>query len=583
MEKTIKKIESENLQEQLLSGLQFDFRLILKDKKFVRNGILLVIASALIGGGVGALIDLIYLYSGITNEYAILGIGAGVGAISGLLLGIILSIALKSRMVEDFNVSYGAGIGTNVFIGAIIGIMFGVLIGSLFGIILEAAKLTIGTEFSYIVYGMLVWIVLGLNIGVLIGLIASFGTIQITTGGGISGFIVGGIGILAIFGPNILVLAGCLVGLIFGLFTAIFLKYSLEASIGNVEYPSCTKSCESCDIFEQKILREPEDPQRKRRTTTSSCNGSSDCGSCDGGSCDGNCGEAAVPIILVVLIAIPIVILVWVLSWGGTKASVKLGDTVKRGAFTAVGACFSIFVIIGSNVGLTESFHNMLFEYNVLIGAGLGLVFSALIIGVIALSQRKAFITITPTGFIWKDGTTSGRVLFYNIEDFEFKKQQKKGEKPKYGYEDYFKFNTIDGKAYTVTISGWRTPDESYSSDQIQSILLYYIEQVKDSIQDQQTTLEEEPESYIADLRTRELKGYSFSEFESSITEVMVAKVASLIENQAKYSAMNISINWISTVTDIEENIVEEIATTYLNYEIRGGYVLKKRKKDKEK
>ncbi|NHJ03278.1 MAG: hypothetical protein EAX90_00480 [Candidatus Heimdallarchaeota archaeon] len=581
MDNPIKEIESKNLQEQLLSGIQFDFKLMHDNKKFVRNGIFLMIASALIGGGVGALIDLIYLYSGITNEYVILGIGAGVGAVSGLLLGLILSIALKSRMVEDFNVSYGAGIGTNVFIGAIIGIMFGVLIGSLFGIILEAVKFTIGTEFSYIVYGMLVWIVLGLNIGVLIGIIASFGTIQIITGGGIAGFIVGGIGILAIFGPNITVVMGCAGGVIFGLFTAMFLKYSLEASVGNVQYPSsCTKPCDICDNHGQKFLRDPEEERRKRRATSSCCNGSGDCGSCDGGgSCDGDCGEAAAPILLVVLIAIPIVILVWVLSWGGTKASVKLGDTVKRGAFTAVGACFSIFVIIGSNVGLTESFHNMLFEHNVLIGAGLGLVFSALIIGAIALSQRKSFIKITPTSFSWKDGTTSGRVLFYNIEDFEFKKQQKKGEKPKYGYEDYFKFNTIDGKAYTVTISGWRTTDESYSSDQIQSILLYYIEQVKDSIQDQQATLEEDPESYIADLRTRELKGYSFSEFESSITEVMIAKVASLIENQAKYSAMNISINWISTVTDIEENIVEEIVTTYLNYEIRGGYVLKKRKR----
>ncbi len=224
----------ERLQTKLMNKATFDFELLYDRKKFLRNDFLLLLLSTLFGVGLGAVIDLIYLYSGITNEYAVLGIGA----VFGLILGSILLVALKSRMIEDSGVSYGVGIGTNIFIGAIIGTFFGALIGSLFGLILKVIDLTIisnyidVTGFSYPVFGMLVWISLGLNIGVLVGLIASFGFIGIIFGGALSGVIVGAIGMLAIFGPSIVIFYGSLAGIVAGSLIALLVRYSINASTG---------------------------------------------------------------------------------------------------------------------------------------------------------------------------------------------------------------------------------------------------------------------------------------------------------------------------------------------------------------
>ena len=152
------------------------FKLIYDKKKSLRNGFLLIILGILFGASAGGIIDLFYLYTQITNEYAIMGIGMGVGALFGIILGLILIVALKSKMVDDLSASYGAGIGTNVFVGAVIGIFFGAIVGSLFGLILEVLKKTNYTTLSIPVFAILIWTVLGLNIGTLIGVLASFGT-----------------------------------------------------------------------------------------------------------------------------------------------------------------------------------------------------------------------------------------------------------------------------------------------------------------------------------------------------------------------------------------------------------------------
>ncbi|NHJ32678.1 MAG: hypothetical protein FK732_07440, partial [Asgard group archaeon] len=132
------EIEDKELLTQLQDSTIFNFKLKYDQKKFLRNGFLLAILSMLFGGGVGALIDLIYWKTNLTNEYVILGIGSGIGAVSGLILGGLLLLALKSRFVEDYGSGYGLGIGTNIFIGAIIGLFLGAAVGSLFGLILKA-------------------------------------------------------------------------------------------------------------------------------------------------------------------------------------------------------------------------------------------------------------------------------------------------------------------------------------------------------------------------------------------------------------------------------------------------------------
>jgi len=158
------EIEDKELLTKLQESTVFNFKLKYNQKKFLLNGFLLAFLSMLLGGGVGALIDLIYWKTNITNEYAILGIGSGIGAISGLILGGLLLLALKSRFVEDYGSGYGLGIGTNIFIGAIIGLFLGAAVGSLFGLILKAVEYTTGSTLSYPVFGMLIWITLGLNI-----------------------------------------------------------------------------------------------------------------------------------------------------------------------------------------------------------------------------------------------------------------------------------------------------------------------------------------------------------------------------------------------------------------------------------
>ncbi|MHA1355148.1 MAG: hypothetical protein ACTSR1_08265, partial [Candidatus Heimdallarchaeota archaeon] len=148
--------------------------------------------------------------------------------------------------------------------------------------------------------------------------------------------------------------------------------------------------------------------------------GAGGCGACGGcGGCTiGSTGIAA-------LLAIPIILLIIGLSFVGTRASIKFGGTVKRGALSAIGASFSILLIIGSNVGLTEAYHNMLFEHNVLIGAGIGLIYGVMIFAIHRLSIKKSFIEINISRLTWMDRHTTASVKFDNIRDYEFTRELK--------------------------------------------------------------------------------------------------------------------------------------------------------------
>ena len=462
------------LQRRLNNGESFNFELLYDKKKFTRNGFFLLILSTLLGGGLGAIIDLIYLYSGIVNQYAILGIGSGAGAVFGLVLGIFLLLALKSDLVEDYGVSYGLGIGTNIFIGGIIGTFFGTLIGSLFGLIMKLIDVTSfgdyidATGFSYPVFGMLVWICLGLNIGVLVGLIASFGFIGIIFGGALSGVIVGAIGMLAIFGPDIVILYGSLAGLVAGSLIALLVRYSINASIGKPDQVSF--GCLGCFGSKEEATtatviatgatagtaaavattRDQRKRPRAVRSSSSSCNGGSNCDCGSSSSCDGG-GEGLAIAIAFIVIVLVVIVLVSFISMVSARASVRLGDNVKRGALTAFGACFSVFLIIGANVGLTESFHNILFEYNVLIGAGIALIFASLIFASLRLSLGDSNIKITPQKMEWKDRHTKGSIAFINIDKFEMALQ---------AHEYKRKYPELDLKEFLIDAKGQINIDE---------------------------------------------------------------------------------------------------------------------------
>ena len=598
MDETISIDRNKSLQSRLMSKEVFAFNLQYDSKKFSRNGLLLILLSTLLGGGLGALIDLIYLYSGITNEYLVLGIGSGVGAGFGLILGLILLLALKKRMVDNFSVSYGLGIGTNIFIGGVIGTFYGAMIGSLFGLILKLLDYTLGSSLNYPVYGMLVWIALGLNIGVLVGIMASFGISGIIFGGLLSGMFVGIIGMLAIFGPDIRIMGiGGGVGVISGVIIGSLIKYSINASMGKSDRISsrlfgkkradaAVAATGAAVVTTGAVTAMYERDRRRRQRTTSVCNSSCDTSNLDcncGSSGGGDCGEAGAVIGLIILFGLIIILaigLIYLLSWLSAKASARFGSAVKRGALTAISASFSIFLIIGANVGLTESFHNILFKYNVFIGMGIGLIFGLLILCALRLSVKQSHLKISPVRIVWKDRQSNGEVLLGDIEGFEFMKEQRSDDKVLACYEDYFKCTTRVGNTYKVILNCWKTPDNTNSTDYITSILQYYLDQIPRTVFPKKRTIDdivgEEPirpktssEIPFTSPGVKPLTGYSFS-VRKDITDEMVAEVANLIRN-----VNQASISWLQSVTRYPVFIIEEIVTIYLGYKIKNDFVVK--------
>lgn len=559
-----KAIDDIDLLSKLDTKTVFDFKLEYNKKVLLRNSFLLVFLAMLFGGGLGAIIDLIYLYTGITNQYSILGIGSGAGAIFGLILGGFLLIALKSRFVEDYGVGYGLGIGTNIFIGAVIGTFFGAAIGSLFGLVLKAVQffdVVPDINLSYPVFGMLIWITLGLNIGALIGLLASFGLMNIIVGGIISGIVVGSIGMFAIFGIDALVGYGTIAGLVSGGLIGLLVRYSINASTGR-----------GAD-FRCRPIRPREEKALVTQSTSRDCCSGGDCSGCGNCYCDGcgDCsggggGEAFLVIAIFALIIIPVIIIIAGLTWASTKASVKFGGVVKRGALTALGASFSIFLIIGSNIGLTEAYHNMLFEHNVLIGAGIGMVFGLLVFISLRLSINASSVKITPYKITWKDRHTSRTIEFTNIEHFEFAREQRSTGTPIKSYEDYLKITTMQGDAAKVVINCWKTPEETQSTDYLETILSHYI----GKSQEQKMLLKQQYDTATTDTKPiEELPGYSFSDTRP-ITDEMIAKVEALLEVPRE-----VTIEWICSVTQYPGHIVAEIITNYLGYQIQEGRVVK--------
>lgn len=577
---------------------QFTFELDVHRKHFVRNSLFLILFGIIVGGILGTIFYFVLEYSNIVNPYAILGIGAGIGLAFGIVLGISLIIALKAQIVPDFGSSYGIGIGTNIFIGAIIGTISGAVIGSLFGLILEATGYIIDTNLSYPVYGMLVWIVLGLNIGILIGLITSFGSIDIIAGGAIAGCIVGPLGSLAVFGPNWIAAGGVAAGFIVGIIIGVFSKYSVRASMGFISQPMCSPK-----EFTDKIEREMEERERRstarrrrryRRygyyrdpcygstySTSYACHDSDDSDDCggDGGS---DCGQAIVPILLLILLAGAVIVLIAFISWISVKASTKFGGLVKKGALTAFGSSASILLIIGCNIGLTASFHQLEVYYIALIGAGIAMLFGLLIFGGQALSINMTSLIITPGRIKWKDGTSQGHISLANVESYNFTVLLEDTENiPE--YEGFVKFNLKNGTASKACISCWKTPGKSGSSRYIQTILIHYLSQIAERrVQDKakhdklisKTILQDSKpkrRTYSESIEDGKIQARENREAElrKQVSEKEINAIRDLVNARDKMSA-----NWVSRVTRIPEYRVIDIATMLLDKGYKDGYII---------
>ena len=381
---------------------------------------------------------------------------------------------MKSRFVEDYGSGYGLGIGTNIFIGAIIGLFLGAAVGSLFGLILKAVEYATGSTLSYPVFGVLIWITLGLNIGAVIGLLASFGLLEIVISGLISGVIISATGMFILFGTDLLVLYGTIGGLVSGGLIGLLVKYSIYVSVGRKTF------------FSRRTFQPKESTTLLTQTQAQTCCSGCDCGSCYMGNCGScmdctACGtEACAFLSVFAVVLIPIIILIAVLTWASRKASIRLGGVMRRGALTALGSSFSIFLIIGSNVGLTEAYHNMLLEQNILMGVSVGLFFGLLVFVALRLSIKVSAIEITPEKITWKDRHTNGTIRFEDIVKFFFEKEQRNTEIPVKSLEDYFILTDDIGEIDRIVINCWETPENTHSTEYLESILIYNINQARE-------------------------------------------------------------------------------------------------------
>ncbi|HUT80203.1 MAG TPA: hypothetical protein VMZ29_03295, partial [Candidatus Bathyarchaeia archaeon] len=175
---------------------------------------------------------------------------------------------------------------------------------------------------------------------------------------------------------------------------------------------------------------------------------------------------------------------------------------------------------------------------------------------------------------------TNAEVLFREIESYEFLKEQRSDEKALACYEDYFKCTTHAGYRYKIILNCWKTPQGTNSTEYLESVIQYYLDQAQRSIfavqKAYQDISEVKPISTTTPseipykiTETKPLAGYSFS-VRKEITDEMVAEVGNLIKN-----VNQVSISWLQSVTRYPVFIIEEIVTIYLGYKIKNDFVIK--------
>jgi hypothetical protein len=205
-------------------------------------------------------------------------------------------------------------------------------------------------------------------------------------------------------------------------------------------------------------------------------------------------GEVCALFSVFAIVLIPIIILIAFITWASRRASVSLGGVMRRGALTAIGSSFSIFLIIGSNVGLTEAYYNMLAWQNIMMGLFVGLFFSLLVFIALRISIKMSAIEITPEKITWKDRHTYGVVGFEDIVDFSIEKEQRNDNSNMKSIEDYFILTNDIGETGRIAISCWQTPENTHSTEYLESILRYYYAQAQERKQSLENTEDTESE-----------------------------------------------------------------------------------------
>ncbi|NHJ84633.1 MAG: hypothetical protein FK734_04180 [Asgard group archaeon] len=403
--------------------------------------------------------------------------------------------------------------------------------------------------------------VLGLNIGVLIGIIASYGITGIIGGGILSGIIVGTIGSLAIFGPTVALAIGAFAGGVVGLFISALMKVSIRSSMGEeLEYTFT-------NIFKCREGRDYEneaDYWRRRyyRTTFWLCCYDSD-DDCDNNNSDNNCGKVIGAILLPIAIVVVSVISIILIVMLSLKMSNAFGKAVKRGVFTAMSASLSIMMIIGANTGLTASFHSLEIYYVIAIGVGLGIIFSILLIVSQTLSIKQSKLSISSNLIVWKDRNTRGQIILQNVESYEFKIDE--SEKEFTGdILEYAVFYLRDGTSKKIIINCWKIDDDTpiYPND-VKAIIAHYLQPI---IENRRQKIVAESAIITRDQPTepaiRKVGSYTIDDIDV---------IRNLIGDDKK-----VSVQWLSTVTQLPPENIEEIVISELDKEIQDGFVIDK-------
>ena len=69
--------------------------------------------------------------------------------------------------------------------------------------------------------------------------------------------------------------------------------------------------------------------------------------------------------------------------------------------------------------------------------------------------------------------------------EFSFEKEQRNNESPTKSLEDYFILKDDIGETDRIVLNCWETPENTHSTDYLESILTYYINQVREQKQAQ--------------------------------------------------------------------------------------------------
>jgi hypothetical protein len=534
---------------------------LLKDLK---PGFIILFALIIIGGIIGVLYDLIIslLKAGI---YINIGMGTTIGLAFGTIIGFIPLLIVGEKLKESTFASSLQAIGLNVILGLITCLLLGVGLGAFYGFIIDyyTVNIIVGTDTLFT--GLILISVFSINIGVMTGVIISFGIFKGFGSGLISGLIVGTIGMFTIFGFSWSFALGLLLCVILGLLTGSNLNYSSN--------PNQAFWIEK--MLERSEKRRKEHLAYRRRFYpyrygfgyyfwgTCLCDADDDC---DSSSESDDCGGSLGCILIALAILFPIFLLTAFLNFIAANASYNYGRKVKGQGVPIFFTTIGISTVIGANIGLTTSFHELTIGYNSAICAGLGLVFALLFFCIVILSHFTSSLLISPGKISWQDGETKGSVPYSQIKsiDFDYSFEDRKIRKK--NDEEYVVLFQKNGRIKRIRLGIWKESSDRIKPIYIPGIILSY-KQKNDKPHD----LSDE-DVKIIEKRFEETYPEA-AQKNLEYTKEDVIKIKDLLEDQP-----NATVVWLSTVSQLPYGQIIEIVTQYLDMNVHEGKVYTKEK-----